>query len=208
MELARRAGLDVAAVELTQTLGRDALLVERFDRPGGGQPPADGLRPDDPRSVRDRRPLRELRRPRGRDPRPLHRARRTLRELFARIVFNVLTGNTDDHPRNHAAFWDGDALTLTPAYDVCPQPRAGGESAQIMAIGRDGFRMSQVAGCVERAATYLLSEREAREVVDHQLDVIATQWNDVCDAAALSTVDRASFWRRQFLNPYALEGYR
>lgn len=41
------------------------------------------------------------------DPRP------TLRELFARIVFNILTSNTDDHARNHAAFWDGHTLTLT-----------------------------------------------------------------------------------------------
>ena len=31
----------------------------------------------------------------------------TLRELFSRIVFNILCGNTDDHARNHAAFWDG-----------------------------------------------------------------------------------------------------
>jgi serine/threonine-protein kinase HipA len=36
-------------------------------------------------------------------------------------------------------------LTLTPAYDICPQPRAGGETAQIMAIGEDGYRMSQLA---------------------------------------------------------------
>jgi serine/threonine-protein kinase HipA len=208
MELARRAGLDVPAVELTRALGRDALLVERFDRPGGGRRRQMisaltilGLSEIAARyaSYAD---LADAIRARFTQP------SRTLRELFSRIVFNVLTGNTDDHPRNHAAFWDGTALTLTPAYDICPQPRAGGESAQIMAIGRDGWRMSQVAGCVERAATYLLSERDAREIIDHQLDVIEMQWNDVCDTAALPTVDRAYFWRRQFLNPYALEGYR
>lgn len=37
-------------------------------------------------------------------------AKRTLRELFSRIVFNILCGNTDDHARNHAAFWDGKQL--------------------------------------------------------------------------------------------------
>lgn len=208
MELARRAGLDVPPVELTQALRRDALLVERFDRSGGGRRRQMvsaltilGLSEVAARyaSYAD---LADAIRARFTEP------ARTLRELFARIVFNVLTGNTDDHPRNHAAFWDGHALTLTPAYDVCPQPRAGGEAAQIMAIGRDGWRMSQLAGCVERASTYRLSERDARAIVDHQLDVIETQWEDVCDAASLSTVDRAYFWRRQFLNPYALEGYR
>jgi serine/threonine-protein kinase HipA len=131
----------------------------------------------------------------------------TLHELFARITFNVLTSNNDDHARNHAAFWDGRALRLTPAYDVCPQPRSGGETAQGMAIGKDGYRMSQLAGCVARASTYLLSEPEARKLVDHQIDVIETQWADVCDLAALTDVDRAAFWRRQFLNPYATEGY-
>jgi serine/threonine-protein kinase HipA len=130
-----------------------------------------------------------------------------LRELFSRITFNILTGNNDDHARNHAAFWDGAQLTLTPAYDICPQPRAGGETAQVMAIGEDGYRMSQVAGCVARAATYRLSERDAREIVDHQIDVIETRWDEVCDQAELTQVDRALFWQRQFLNPYATEGY-
>ena len=38
MELARRAGLDVAPVRLAKALGRAALLVERFDRvPGTGE---------------------------------------------------------------------------------------------------------------------------------------------------------------------------
>ncbi len=152
--------------------------------------------------------VRELRRPRAH----AIRARftdpaRHLRELFSRITFNILVGNNDDHARNHAAFWDGDALTLTPAYDICPQPRAGGETAQIMAIGDDGYRMSQVLGCVARASTYLLSEADARAIVDHQIDVIENQWNEVCDQAALSEVGRAGFWRRQFLNPYSLEGY-
>ena len=32
MELARRAGIDAAPVELAQALGREVLMVERFDR--------------------------------------------------------------------------------------------------------------------------------------------------------------------------------
>lgn len=208
MELARRVGLDVASVELTRALGRDTLLVERFDRPGDGRRRLMvsaltilGLSEIAARyaSYAD---FADTIRARFTYP------RRTLRELFARIVFNVLIGNTDDHARNHAAFWDGVALTLTPAYDLCPQPRAGGESAQIMAIGRDGYRMSQLAGCVEHASVYLLSAREARELVDNQLAVITDAWDEVCERARLTAVERAYFWRRQFLNPYALEGYR
>jgi serine/threonine-protein kinase HipA len=207
MELARRAGLNVAAVALTQALGKDVLLIDRFDRPtdGGRRAMVSALTILELDEISARyasyADLARMIRTRFTDPLP------TLRELFSRITFNILTGNNDDHARNHAAFWDGTALTLTPAYDICPQPRAGGETAQIMAIGQDGYRMSQVAGCVARASTYLLSEPDAREIVDHQIDVIKTDWDDVCDQATLTDVDRARFWQRQFLNPYATEDY-
>ena len=208
MELARRAGLDVAPVSLTAAHGRDALLVERFDRPGGGRRRAMvsaltmlGLDETGARygSYAD---LADQVRARFTDAKP------TLRELFARIVFNILCSNTDDHPRNHAAFWDGEVLALTPAYDICPQLRSGGEAAQLMAIGRDGWRMSQVSGCVERASTYLLSESEAQTIVDGQIATIEEQWDEVCDLAGLAEGARAAFRSRQFLNPYALEGYQ
>ena len=80
-----------------------------------------------------------------------------MRESFARIVFNIVIGNTDDHARNHAAFWDGERLELTPAYDLCPQARAGGEQAQAMAIAPDGGRLSQFVTCLSAANYYDLS---------------------------------------------------
>ena len=208
MELARRVGLDAAAVELREVLSKDVILVERFDRPSAGQrrPVVSALTILELDEMLARyasyAALAQVVRERFTD------ARRTLRELFGRIVFNILTGNNDDHARNHAAFWDGAALTLTPAYDICPQPRAGGETRQAMPFGADGSQMSQVAAAVGAASTYLVSEADAREIIDHQIDVIDTQWIEVCDLARLTEVERSYFWRRQFLNPYALEGYR
>ena len=208
MELARRAGLDVAGVELVRVMGRDVLLVERFDRvPGTRQRRAmvsalTMLELDELMArYASYADLAQIVRERFTD------ARATLRELFARITFNILTGNSDDHARNHAAFWDGEWLTLTPAYDICPQPRGGGETSQAMAIGSDGFRMSQLAGCVARASTYLLTERDARELIDHQVEAIHRDWDEVSERARMTEVERSYFWRRQFLNPYAFEGY-
>jgi serine/threonine-protein kinase HipA len=131
----------------------------------------------------------------------------TLRELFARITFNVLVGNTDDHARNHAAFWDGSQLTLTPAYDIAPQIRTGERAAQAMAVGADGFRDAQLAGCVARSRHYHLSEREARSIIDHQIDVIRAEYDSTCDEARMVAEERASYWGRQFLNAYALRDY-
>lgn len=206
MEFARRAGIDAAAVTLTEALGKSALLVERFDRPPSGGRRAQvsaltilGLGEWGGRYASYEALADEVR-ARFTEPRA------TLRELFSRLVFNLLCGNTDDHARNHAAFWDGSMLTLTPAYDICPLPRASGEASQAMAIGRDGFRLSRVADCIARAATYQLSERQAREIADRQIETIEKDWDEVCDLAGLSEVDRRLFRGGAFLTPYALEG--
>lgn len=175
MELARRVGLDVARVDLDEALGKDVLLVERFDLT------TDGRR----RMMVSALTILQLHEAYGMAGRYTtyadlaHNIRSrftdpdaTLRELCSRITFNVLVGNTDDHPRNHAAFWDGTDLTLTPAYDICPQPRTGGGAAQAMAFGADGERTSQVARCIAHAPTYHLATGQAREIVDHQIEVI------------------------------------
>jgi serine/threonine-protein kinase HipA len=128
--------------------------------------------------------------------------KQTLRELYSRMVFNVLCGNTDDHARNHAAFWDGSHPTLTPAYDICPQARTGAEANQAMLILGDEKR-SQIALCLKAAPSFLLNEVEAKTMVKDQIHVIKNRWSSICNEAKLSEVDKNLFWRRQFLNPYA-----
>lgn len=207
MRLAAIAGLDVAKTELKSVLGKEVLLVERFDRHAGGSRrgvvSALTLLGLDEMMARYASyvDLADLMLERFAD------AIADLHELFARMTFNILVGNTDDHARNHAAFWDGSRLSLTPAYDICPQPRSGGEASQAMVLRRDGFRLSQVAPCIEAAPTFRLDKSEAREIVDRQIESIEAHWNEVCDLAELTQIDRKYFWRRQFLNPYALEGY-
>jgi serine/threonine-protein kinase HipA len=209
MRMAERCGLRVASVELTTAGGRDVLLVERFDRiPGTAQRRLIvsaltmlGLPETAPREASYANLVPIIRR-------SFTDAGATLRELFERIVFNILSGNTDDHARNHAAFWDGRALTLTPAYDVCTYLRGGGEATQAMIIGtdEDPYRFSNVSGCVERAGVYGLTRADAREIVDRQLTAIDEHWDEVCDQAELARADRDLF-RRVFPHPYALEGY-
>ncbi|MDO8391497.1 MAG: HipA domain-containing protein [Actinomycetota bacterium] len=206
MNLARRVGLHVAGTEVIECLGRDVLLVERFDRtavPGERRMLVSALtvlQLDERWGRYATYPaLAEQIRMRFNDP------KRTLRELFARIVFNICVGNTDDHARNHAAFWDGNQLTLTPAYDICPQTRSGGEAAQAMAIRPDGYRFSRLAGCISAAPTFLLDRREAQEIVDRQVHVIRSEWADAADDARLTIAERDALWGRQILNPYALE---
>jgi len=210
MKLAEHAHLAVAPVAITKSAGRDVILVERFDR----VPSARGWTRRAMVSALTIFGLHEMegRYARYSDFAEIIRARfttpvDTLREMFGRMVFNVLVGNTDDHVRNHAAFWDGHMLTLTPAYDICPQARTGREANQAILIHGDD-RRSRLETCRTAASQFLLNDGAAREIIEAQVVAIKENWDAVCNEAELSKTDRAFLWRRQFLNDYALDGYR
>ena len=210
MRLAALAGLDVAPVKLVQAAGKDVLLVERFDR----VPLGDArwhrralvsaltlLELDEMMAAyASYEELADIIRHRFVEPRA------TLRELFARLVFNILCGNTDDHARNHAAFWNGESLSLTPAYDLCPQVRTGQEATQAMKILGDN-RYSRLTVCLDAAARFQLSQNDARGIINAQLQAIRQRWQDACGEAGLGEAERNALWGRQFLNPFALQDY-
>jgi len=208
MRLAHLCGLDVAPVSIFETAGKDVLLIERFDRirtDGNWQRCAmvSGLTILELGEMEARyasyEDLAERIRHTFTDP------KETLRELYGRICFNVLCSNTDDHARNHAAFWDGKMLTLTPAYDICPQGRAGNEATQAMLIKGEN-RMSTLSTCLLASADFHLSEDEATALIEGQIETIAQNWASMCDEAALSPVDAKLLAGRQFLNPHCVEG--
>jgi serine/threonine-protein kinase HipA len=207
MRLAKEVGLNVAPVKITSAAGKDIILIERFDRI---KVDAGWLRKSmlsaltlfglDEMMARyaSYETLAEIIRHKFTNP------KETLEELFSRLVFNILCGNTDDHARNHAAFWDGTDMSLTPAYDICPQGRSGNEASQAMLISDDN-RSSKLATCLETAKNFLLSEDNAKAIFETQTDIIIEKWGDICDEAELSQIDQKYLWGRQFLNPFATE---
>ena len=207
MRLAALAELNVAPVQLTKAVGKDVLLIERFDRIWKNsvwlrkaQVSALTLFGLDEMMARyaSYETFAEIIRHRFTNP------RESLKEVFSRLVFNILCGNTDDHARNHAAFWDGKDLTLTPAYDICPQNRAGNEASQAMLICGNN-NLSQLKSCIETAHNFLLSELQAREIIEKLITAIEQHWNTVCEEAELSDADKKLLWGRQFLNPFSTE---
>lgn len=207
MRLAKRLGLNVANTRLEKAAGKDVLLVERFDRLSTSS----GWTRKSMVSALTMLGLDEMM---GRyasyeDLAEIIRARfvepkASLRELFQRLVFNVLCGNNDDHARNHAAFWDGKELTLTPAYDICPQRRSGRESNQAMRITGERSA-STLATCLAAAPRFLINAKAASELIETQIMGIYQYFGEVSDEAELSVVDRNQLWRQAFLNPYAFD---
>lgn len=208
MRLADKVGLDVAPVRLEHVAGKDVLLVERFDRiktrdgwTRKAMVSALTLFGLDEMMARyaSYEDLAEIIRHRFTSPKA------TLHELFGRLVFNILCGNTDDHARNHAGFWDGKNLTLTSAFDICPQSRTGNEASQAMLIV-DDKRMSNLVTCLEVSPHFQLDQKAAKDMITAQLEAIRAGWVDVCEEANLSEVEHNLFGQRIFLNPFIFEG--
>jgi serine/threonine-protein kinase HipA len=137
-------------------------------------------------------------------------AKKDAHALYRRVAFNVLVSNVDDHLRNHAAFWDGSHLQLTPAYDLMPHLRTSHEARQAMDIGRadsperNGDRASTRTACINAAGQYNLTSRQAGEIFDRQADLIAQHWLDVADEAGLTREQAAGMLGTSILHPYAL----
>jgi len=209
MELARRVGLNVSPVQVIRVAGRDVLLVERFDRLGDGQrrhmvSALTILGLDEFAGARYGSYARLADQIRRSFTNPAE----TLRELFSRIVFNILVGNSDDHARNHAAFVHADgSLTLTPAYDICPQPRSAPQANQAMAIGRTGERSSQLRTCLAACDVYLLDRTQAHAIIDSQVETIRAEWENAADTAGLTALDRRLLYGREILNEFAFRDW-
>ncbi len=211
MDLARRVGIPVPPTVIVRSLGCDVLLVERFDRPGDktrrmivsaltllGFSDFLGARWSSYPELLDK--LHQLAAP---------GAGSLGRALLERIILNILIGNTDDHARNHAVFWDGRHVELTSAYDLCPQLRTGRQASQAMDIGRaassvvQGTRASNRSTVIAAAADYGVTPAEAADMLDRQVDIIQAEWDDAVAVAELTRREADLLYGRQVLNDYA-----
>lgn len=208
MRLARFVGLRVATVEVVVVAKKDVLLVERFDRVKWGhgwlrKAMVSGLTVQglDELSARyaSYAALAEILRHRSSDPAG------DMKELWSRMLFNILVGNTDDHARNHACFFDGEALRLTPAYDIDPRPRMGREANQAMAIVGDD-RRARIATALSASGAFGIRHDEAIAIVLGQLEMIHAKFRAEAAAGGLTAAEQDNLARRAFLNPYIFEG--
>ena len=82
--------------------------------------------------------------------------RQNLRELYRRVAFNVMFGNTDDHFRNHGFLLTPKGWTLSPAYDINP----GAKPHQCLLI--DSYtEQSDINALLSASENYMLERQEA-----------------------------------------------
>jgi serine/threonine-protein kinase HipA len=159
LDLLEGAGIRVPERRLTHVGERSVLVLRRFDRTSAGARigyisamTATGSVDGENRDYAD---IAEAMRDISRSPRQDHH------ELYDRAVAAVVLGDTDDHLRNHGFLADRGHWSLSPAFDVNPNPDlAKGRSTSIM--GADTFP-DEIEGLLALAEDCSLTLDRARQ---------------------------------------------
>ncbi|HEX8639642.1 MAG TPA: HipA domain-containing protein [Allosphingosinicella sp.] len=195
MRLASKCGLDVPALHFERALERDIYMIRRFDRSGqGGEacriPFVSGLTmlaahesevsrfsyADLAASVR----------------RHGTRIADDLRELFRRMVFNILVTNDDDHLRNHGFLFQDGGWQLSPLYDVVPKPQVGLERRLVLGVGPHG-RLATLTNALAGAAVFNVEEGEGRSIIAEMAGVVRRNWEPCFAEAGVGVADVERF---------------
>jgi serine/threonine-protein kinase HipA len=181
LRLARRSGLTVSDSVLGAVVGRNVLLVRRFDRAAGRRAGfASALTLLEATDGEQRSYLEIADVIERHSPAPTA----DLRELYRRIIFSILTGNTDDHLRNHAFLRQDRGWTLSPAYDLNPNPDRPDRLSTSIDLSNTA---ADIAIALSVSGYFRLSQAEARAAIASICDATSS-WRT--EAAALNLPSR------------------
>ena len=201
MTLAERAGITVAKTQVIPLAGAHAIAVRRFDRQQGRRihsisagtairaATASGNEPEMgyPELARILRRV-------GITQDDINQ--RDARELFGRMVFNILVDNTDDHEKNHSLLvtnpLGNGRLKLAPAYDVVPTN--SGQGFQEFICGAHG-RESTLENAMSQCDAFGLLPAQAAAEVAAVIDVV-NGWQKHFAHAGVSARDIESLAER------------
>lgn len=118
-----------------------------------------------------------------------HRSAEDLRELFARMTFNALISNTDDHPRNHGLIAPGRDFELAPAYDLTPNPLTSVERRDLALIVGRYNRYANRENLLSDCERFRLSHEEANALIDRMKETVQRRWRPVMRAQGVTEKD-------------------
>lgn len=105
-----------------------------------------------------------------------------LRELWSRIVFNLLVSNTDDHLRNHGFLLEpGKGWRLSPAYDMNPVAQSAGLKLNIS----ESDNAMDLDLALSVAPVFRISNSDALDII-RRCQQIVRQWPTIASKIGLS----------------------
>lgn len=185
LTLARKAGIRVPEARIEMVGTRPVLVLRRFDRRDGHRIPfLSAMSMLDARD-NDTRSYMEMA-----DALRRHGAasRDDIRQLWKRIVFNVLISNTDDHLRNHGFLYAGPTgWRLSPAYDLNPVPVDVKPRILTMAVDEEDNTASLTLAL--NVAGYFELEGRAAHRIAAEIGKAVSDWRAEAARHGLSNVE-------------------
>lgn len=108
--------------------------------------------------------------------------KKSLKELWMRIVFSMAISNTDDHLRNHGFILTKQGWELSPLYDVNPTPY--GDELALNVNTEDNSISIDLA--IESAQYFCLSVEEATEIANKITTTVRDNWERLATKYGLS----------------------
>jgi serine/threonine-protein kinase HipA len=204
MTLAQKAGIRTAQTMPVRLTHGHAVAISRFDRRGGVRlhslSAGVALRAAGERFGYPE--LAQLLRRRGVTDGDAYVVQ--MREVFRRMVFNILIDNTDDHEKNHALLMtDSQQYELSPAFDILPSGQALG--FQQMRVGEQEAD-STVANALSLSQMYGLAKGEAVKEAQTVARVI-DEWKQHFAACGVTRGD-IDLYAEQIDRPFLLDQRR
>jgi serine/threonine-protein kinase HipA len=106
---------------------------------------------------------------------------RDLEELYRRIVFSICVSNTDDHLRNHGFLLTPSGWTLSPAYDMNPNPNGTGLKLNISSHD-NSLDLNLTA---EVASFFRLTNFQAETIIQNTVAVVS-KWKQTAKKYRIS----------------------
>jgi serine/threonine-protein kinase HipA len=197
LQMAQAAGLPAAGHKLVEVAGRPVLMVERFDRhEGTGREhylSANSL-------ISAEKPRMQVGSVEGamsysRIADALKKisddATFDMRDLFRRMCFNVLIGNSDDHAKQHGFLLANIAASsycLSPVFDVLPHPTQLGLQALI--IGSEG-RVSTISNLMSTPERFGIGGSDEARTIIEDVYSVTREAAGFFEAAGASNADIA-----------------
>lgn len=187
LDLAESAGIQVPGYQLIEENGKAILLMNRFDRVEEERIhfisalTMVGASDGEQRSYLD---IVDGISQYGAHP------ERDLKELWRRLVFNILVSNTDDHLRNHGFLQRTGGWELSPAYDMNPVPADIGPRVLSTAIDEYGDRTARLNLAMETAGYYGIDKGQAK-AISKEVASAVSEWKVKAQTYGLSDSDKS-----------------
>lgn len=111
------------------------------------------------------------------------------KELYRRMVFNILVGNDDDHLRNHGFIYQDGCYCLSPVYDIVPAPAIATERYQHLNVGQYG-RLATLNNALSQCELFGLSKTQATVLIK-EMQSIVSNWRTFFAEQGVSSKDIA-----------------